>query len=88
MTDKTVNIDVGDSRAGSVSIIYLLLSLGFIGWRSLILDRCTYPRPILGYDLTELKTPNLSSGSVYRARRGHGRNCQWFAQRRRVLQGL
>jgi hypothetical protein len=58
MWDKTENIDVGDSRAGSVSILYLLLSLGFIGWLlfDIWIDAHTLAR-ILGYDLTELKTP-------------------------------
>lgn len=58
MTDNTLTIDVGDSRAGSFSILYLLLSLGFMGWLlfDIWIDAHTLAR-VLGYDLTELKTP-------------------------------
>lgn len=58
MTDNTLTIDVGDSRAGSLSILYLLLSLGFMGWLlfDIWIDAHTLAR-VLGYNLTELKTP-------------------------------
>lgn len=58
MTDNTLSIHVGNSRAGSFTILYLLLSLGFFGWLlfDIWIDSHTLAR-ILGYDLTELKTP-------------------------------
>jgi hypothetical protein len=58
MTDNTMPIHVGNSRAGNFTILYLLLSLGFFGWLlfDIWIDSHTLAR-ILGYDLTELKTP-------------------------------
>ena len=58
MTDDTLPIHVGNSRAGSFTILYLLLSLGFFGWLlfDIWIDSHALAR-VLGYDLTELKTP-------------------------------
>jgi hypothetical protein len=58
MTNNTVNLDVGDKRAGRVSILYLLLSLGFMGWLlfDIWIDSHFLAR-VLRYNTAELKTP-------------------------------
>ncbi|HEY3475311.1 MAG TPA: PASTA domain-containing protein [Anaerolineales bacterium] len=59
MTQNTVTIQVGDARAGSLSIIYLLISLGFIGWLlfDIWIDAHTLAR-VLRYDLKALHDSN------------------------------
>ena len=59
MTENTVTIKVGDTRAGSLSILYLLISLIVIGWLlfDIWIDAHTLAR-LVRYDLRALNDSN------------------------------
>jgi hypothetical protein len=58
MTENTVTIEVGDTRAGSLAILYLLTFLVLMGWLlfDIWIDAHTVAR-LLHYDVRELNDP-------------------------------